>query len=83
MTGSAFSLYLEETKTIEESMFQSGKTPQKKEEDLESKNNKLNKLNKSNGPGKISKMEAMKEEHSGALPCSALELHKVFSLGKV
>lgn len=77
MTGSAFSLYLEETKTIEESMFQSGKTPQKKEEDLESKNNKLNKLNKSNGPGKISKMEDVKEEHSGALPGSALELHKV------
>ncbi|XP_055021978.1 glutamate receptor-interacting protein 2a isoform X2 [Boleophthalmus pectinirostris] len=77
MTGSAFSLYLEETKTLEDSMFQSEKSPFRKEEDLESKNNKLNKFNMSNGPSRISKMEDAKEDKSNGLAASALEVLKV------
>ncbi|XP_055078760.1 glutamate receptor-interacting protein 2-like isoform X2 [Periophthalmus magnuspinnatus] len=77
MTGSAFSLYLEESKTLDDSMFQSEKSPYKKLEDLESKNNKLNKFNMSNGPSKISKMEDNKEDKSDGLVSAALELLKV------
>uniref|UniRef100_A0A8C6UAB7 Glutamate receptor interacting protein 2a n=1 Tax=Neogobius melanostomus TaxID=47308 RepID=A0A8C6UAB7_9GOBI len=74
MTGSAFSLYLEETKTLEDSLFLSENTPRNKEKDMEFKNNKLT---KSNGPSKISQMSDAKENGSDALSCNALELHKV------
>ncbi|KAK7884167.1 hypothetical protein WMY93_027290 [Mugilogobius chulae] len=76
MTSSAFSLYLEETKNLEDSVLHSEKSPFKKVEDLESKNNKLNKPNKlSSGPSKISKNA--KEDKPDGLSSTALELHKV------
>lgn len=76
MTGSAFSLYLDETKILEDSLFQSDKSLRKSEEDMLIMNNKL-KLNTSNGPSKISNMEDTKEDRSDVIHCNALELHKV------
>lgn len=71
MTGSALSLYLEETKTTEDSMFQSAVTPIKKEEP------KNGKRSMSAGSSNVSKRDGAKVEVSNGLSPTALELHKV------
>lgn len=71
MTGSALSLYLEETKTTEDSMFQSAVTPIKKEEP------KNGKRSMSAGSSNVSKRDGAKVEVSNGLSPTALELHKI------
>ncbi|XP_072305832.1 glutamate receptor-interacting protein 2a isoform X3 [Eucyclogobius newberryi] len=73
MTGSAFSLYLEESNNLEDSIFQPEKSPFKKET-MESKNNKLN---MSNVHRKISKKEDAEEDKCNGLASTVLELQKI------
>lgn len=73
MTGSALSLYLEETKTNEDSMFQSEISPIKKEEPKKETN-----LNMSTGAKDVPSQG--KGDPSDILSPTTLALHKVVLL---
>ncbi|XP_062282988.1 glutamate receptor-interacting protein 2-like [Scomber scombrus] len=74
MTGSALSLYLEETKTNEDSMFQSENSPIKREGVHVESKNKSN-LNMSTGPRDVASQG--KGDPSDMLSPTTLALHKV------
>lgn len=74
MTGSALSLYLDETKTNEDSVFPSEISPIKREGSHGETINK-SKLNMSTGAGDVS--SRVKGDNSENLLPTALALHKV------
>lgn len=78
MTGSALSLYLEETKTNEDSMFQSEIRPIKKEAICKSKSQ--SNLNLSAGARDVPSRD--KEDPSDVTSHNTLALHKVLLIGK-
>ena len=78
MTGSALSLYLEETKTNEDSMFQSEISPIKREGIHVESKNKSN-LNMSTGARDIASQS--KGDPSDIMSPTTLALHKVVQRG--
>lgn len=75
MTGSALSLYLEETKTNEDSMFQSEISPVKREEEVQDECKNSSHLNTSTGAKDISSRG--KGDPCDVLSPTTLALHKV------